>query len=267
VKIDFQDLRLKRIFHYHQRAGSHPQPIQIAPFQEFVELVTGGRGWVQEGETWREVTPGHLIWNKPGDWTIGRSDFAHPYRCLAIQLRTTRKNGLGVARFSSCADAAAVASFTDEVLKLFLDEAVDRAVLCQYIVGRLLLWVHRHALGKGRTELPPGLQNALQWMEDRYGQPCSVAQMARAAGWSSAYLHHMFRRHLAVAPHQTLRQRRLRAAREQLVATSHPVKRIAVECGFADASALIHAFRADLGSTPKSYRLQHAGMAAGVRPA
>jgi len=238
----------------------HPEPLLIGPYHECVELVTGGRGWIEDAGEWREVTPGHLIWNRPGDSTIARSDFAHPYRCLAIHFRTSRKKGLGVSRFSTCADARAISAFTDEVLKLFLDEAIDRTILCHHIVGRLLLWVHRHALGRERTALPQGVQDALEWMELHYAHPCSVAEMAQAAGWSSAYLHQMFRHHLANTPHQALRQRRLRAAREQLVATSFPVKRIAVECGFADASALIHAFRADLGTTPKGYRLQHAGM-------
>ncbi len=259
-KIAPDDLKLDRVFHYHQKTGSHPNPFQIQPYHECAELVTGGRGWVEEKGIWREVIPGHIVWNKPGDFTIGRSDFVNPYRCLAIQFRTTKRKGLGIKRISICPDPEAVAAFADEAIKLFVDEGVSRSVLGNYLAGRLMLWVHRHSLDKGRMGLPPGVQRALEWIELHYADACPVEQIARQAGWSSAYLHHMFRHFLGITPHQALRQRRLRAAREQLVSTSHSVKRIAVECGFADSSALIHAFRADLQTTPKNYRLQQAGM-------
>jgi AraC-like DNA-binding protein len=260
LNISLERLVLQRVFHYHQRIGCHPTPLTIDPYHEFVELVTGGRGWIEIEGSWREVIPGTLIWNKPGDHTIGRSDFANPYRCLAVVFRTPKRKGLGVERWSICPNLSEVSAFTEEVVKLRLDEAMDPDILRNYIISRLLLWASRHSIRKERTGLPIGLQSALDWMEAHYESPCSIAQIAKQADWSAAYLHHMFRRRLGVTPHQVLLNRRLRAAREKLVSTSHPVKRIAVECGFGDASALIHAFRAHLGVTPKSYRVQHASM-------
>jgi AraC-like DNA-binding protein len=260
LKILPASLRLKRVFHYHQRAGVHPQPVRIPPYHECVELVTGGRGWVEDRGKWIEVTSGHLIWHKPGNHTIARSDFANPYRCLAIQFRTHKKEGLGVKRLSLCPEPEAISAFAAEAVKLFVNRAIHRTILCQYLVGRLLLWAHQHSLEIGRAGLPPGIQKALTWIEARYAHPCPVEEIAQQAGWSSAHLHHLFRRSLGITPHQVLRQRRLRAAREQLVSTSHPVKRIAVECGFTSASAFIHAFRAELNTTPKAYRLRQAAM-------
>jgi AraC-like DNA-binding protein len=260
VKILPAYLKLKRVFHYHQRAGIHPVPFRISPYHESVELVTGGRGWVEDRGKWIEVTSGHLVWNKPGNYTIARSDFANPYRCLAIQFRTHQRKGLGVKRLSLCPEPEAISSFAAEAVKLFVNEAIHRTILCQYLVGRLLLWVHRHSVETGHADLSPGLQKALAWIETHYAHPCPVEEIARQAGWSSAHLHHLFRGSLDITPHQALRQRRLRAAREQLVSTSHPVKRIAVECGFTSASAFIHAFRGDLRTTPKAYRLRQAAM-------
>lgn len=253
-------VRLKRVFHYHQRAGSHPVPFQIPAYHECVELVTGGRGWVEDQGKWMEVTSGHIVWNRPGNSTIARSDFANPYRCLAIQFRTNKRRGMGVKRLSICPEPEAISSFTTEAVKLFLDETIHRTVLCHYLMGRLLLWIHRHFLDDGRTGLPEGIQKALRWIETNYANRCSVEEIAQQVGWSSAYLHHMFRHSLGTSPHQALRQRRLCAAREQLVSTSHPVKRIAVECGFTSASAFIHTFRAALRTTPRGYRLRQAAM-------
>ena len=248
---------LEDLSHYHQRDGVHPVPTRIPPYYERVELMTGGRGWIWDAGTWREVVPGHLIWNKPGDQTIGRSDFTDPYRCLAVTFVSKQRTGLGLPRFSRVANLEEVASFTAEVVKLFHDDAFDREVLRDYLLGRLLFWIELHQVQSKRTEFPSPIQATLGWIEKNFAQPCRIGELARQAGWSEAHLHDAFRRHLGTTPHKVLARHRLRAARERLVSTSHPVKRIAAECGFADASALIHAFKAEVGLTPNAYRKRY----------
>jgi len=248
---------LERVSHYHQQHGIHPSFITIPPFYERVELMTGGRGWISDAGTWREVLPGDLIWNRPGDPTIGRSDFENPYRCLAVTLVSPRRAGLGLPRFSKVADLEAALAFTDETLKLFRDDTFDRRALCDYVLGRLLFWVRLHQHQAQKPEFPTAIEGALEWMEKHFAEPCPISDLARQAGWSTAHFHDAFRRHLRTTPHKVLARHRLRAARERLVSTSHPVKRIATECGFADASALIHAFKADAGLTPSAYRKRY----------
>ncbi|MEO8207265.1 MAG: helix-turn-helix transcriptional regulator, partial [Chthoniobacterales bacterium] len=63
--------------------------------------------------------------------------------------------------------------------------------------------------------------------------------------------------HLHTTPHQILMSLRLRAACERLVSTSQPMKQIASECGFTDASTFTHAFKAGRGLTPKAYRQRY----------
>ncbi|MCE0498107.1 MAG: AraC family transcriptional regulator [Methylacidiphilales bacterium] len=249
--------KLERLVHYFQRHGIHPIPVQIPPYYERVELMTGGRGWVWHDGSWQEVLPGHLVWNKPGDQTIGRSDFENPYRCLAVTLVSPRRAGLGLPRFSQVLSLEEVANFTTEVMKLFQDETFDREVLRDFVLARLLVWVRLYQQYAQRMEVPSPLRGALEWIEKNYAQPCPIRQLARQAGWSVAHFHEMFRRHLETTPHQVLARCRLRVARESLVSTSHPVKRIAAECGFADGSALIHAFKAGVGITPSAYRKRY----------
>lgn len=248
---------LEDLSHYHQRDGAHPTPTKIPPYYERVELMTGGRGWIWDAGAWREVLPGQLIWNKPGDLTIGRSDFADPYRCLAVTFVSKQRAGLGLPRFSQVANLEEVVNFTAEAVKLFHDDAFDRAVLRDYLLGRLLFWVELHQVQSKRTEFPSPIQASLAWIEKNFAQPCRIGELARLAGWSVAHFHEVFRRHLGTTPHQVLARHRLRAARERLVSTSQPVKRIATECGFADASALIHAFKAEVGLTPNAYRKRY----------
>jgi AraC-like DNA-binding protein len=250
-------VKLERLVHYYQRHGIHPISVRIPPYYERVELMTGGRGWVWHNGSWLEVLPGHLVWNKPGYQTIGRSDFENPYRCLAVTLVSSRRAGLGLPRFSQVLSLEEVANFTTEVMKLYQDETFDRELLRDFVLARLLVWVRLYQQYAQRMELPSPLRGALEWIEKNYAQRCPIRQLARLAGWSVAHFHEMFRQHLQTTPHQVLARCRLRAARESLVSTSHPVKRIAAECGFADASALIHAFKAGVGITPSAYRKRY----------
>lgn len=240
--------------HYQQPAGAHPSWFVLPPFYERVELMTGGRGWIRHGEDWREVIPGDLIWNKPGDSTIGRSDFADPYQCLAVNFTCTRKSGSGMPRFSRWPDLEEARAFTRECVRLFLDEEFDRRALFEYVAGQLLFRVRLHVHEEGRRELPPPLRAVLQKIERDYASSCRLGELAEVAGWSVAHLHAVFRRHLQTSPHRMLRRLRLRAARERLASTNQPMKQIAIECGFSDPAAFAHAFKAETGVTPGKYR-------------
>ncbi len=254
LRAKMREVDVQRPSHYHQRHGFHPVPQTIPPFCERVELMTGGRGWIWHEGQWREVLPGLLIWNSPGDQTIGRSDFENPYRCLSLNIFSKFRHGMGIPRFSQVANLEEVKAFTEEIVRLSFDDHFDRRVLGDYVVSRLLFWMCLHEQQARHTELPPPLQAALAWIEQHYAEKCPVEELARQAGWSVPHFHEAFRKHLGTTPHQFLARHRLRAARERLVTTSHPVKRVAADCGFADASALIHAFKAEVGTTPKAYR-------------
>jgi AraC-like DNA-binding protein len=261
MELDYNTLILQQVSHYRQTPGVHPRPAAIPAFFERVELVTGGRGAIQVGDDWREVVPGDLLWNKPGDYTIGRSDFDNPYRCLSVTLTTDKPEGLGLPRFSVWTNLEEVKLFTEEVVRLFQDETFDRVVLRNYVVSRLLFCLFTHHHHQADRKLPRALLAALEWIKQNFAGSCSVAEIAKAAGLSSAHLHHLFVRHLGVTPHQAVLKERLRAARERLVSSPQPVKWIAVECGFGDASSFTHVFRAAIGMTPGAYRKQYLSFA------
>jgi len=251
--------RLIFVSHFHQAHGRNPKAFPLPPFHERVEVVTGGRGAIRDGGRWRDVEPGDLIWNGPGDETIGRSDFADPYRCLAVMLACRRRNGTGMPRFSRWADIDEILAFTHECVRLQRDEAFDREALREYVLSRLVFRVRLHQHEAGRNELPAPLLAALRKLEEDHGGPCRLTDLAEVSGWSAAHLHEMFRRHLQTTPHQMLMRLRLRKARERLVSTSQPVKQVAVECGFSDPAAFANAFRARVGVTPGEYRQQFRG--------
>jgi AraC-like DNA-binding protein len=232
----------------------HPIPIRIPPFYERVELVTNGRGWIMHEGGWREVLPGDLVWNRPGDDTIGRGDLGHPYGCLWVDVVSRKQHGLGLPRFSRWRDLEAVRAFAEECARLFQDENFDRATLRDYAVGQLVLRVRLHAAEFEREEWPQALQAAIARLERDFAQPCRIGDLAVVSGWSVAHLHEMFRKHLGITPHRMLVQLRLRAAKARLAATNEAMKQIAFECGFSDPAAFANVFKTNTGMTPGEYR-------------
>lgn len=245
---------LHGISYYRQEPGRHPASFALPPYYERVELLLAGRGWILHENEWREVLPGDLIWNKPGDNTIGRSDFENPYHCIAVNLAPKKKHGIGVPRFSHWPEMEEVRAFARESVRLFLDEQFDHEALFEAVLGQLLFRVRLHAHEQGRRELPPPLHLVLQKIERDFSLPCRLEELAEIAGWSVAHLHEVFRRHLQTTPHQMLMRMRIRSARERLSSTNEPVKQIAVENGFSDSAAFTHAFKAETGMTPGKYR-------------
>ena len=250
-------LELEYAFHYHHSGTKHPRAYCIAPFQELVEVVTCGRGWVRDGQEWREVLAGDMLWHSPGDETIGRADFENHYHCLAVGFRVRRAKGTGMPRFSSWADMAEVNVLANECSHLMLDEAFDRQVLRDYLHSRLVFQVRLSERASRASCYPAPLAAALARIERDFGLPLRLGDLARDAGWSVPHLHAEFQKHLQVSPHQMLMQKRLRVAKERLICTWDPVKRIAVECGFSDTAAFGHTFKAQTGQTPTEYREYH----------
>ncbi len=254
---DLHPSRLANVTHYRQAPGRHPNPRQIRPGQLLVELVTGGRGWVEHDGEWVEAGAGALLWHRPGDWTIGRSDFASPYRCLAVLFEFAPGQEVPAApRLSQWPANAEVKQFTREVVGHYLDEQFDRAALSAYLYGRLLYQIRLHHRRAPASQMPPPLARVLETLETRYAEPLQLADLAAVGKCSIPHLHALFRRHLDGSPHQALNRRRLQAARELLATTSAPLKQVADQCGYANAAALCRAFRQGTGSTPAAFRHQ-----------
>ncbi len=251
--------------HYHQAHGRHPAARQVPAGQEQVELVTSGRGWIEQGDRLVEVTAGALVWHMPGDRTICRSDWEDPYRCLSVQLAvdpappTPRR----APRLSRWPDVEEARRLTREAVRYFVDERFDRGVLLAWIYGRLVFQAAAYHHRAPESGLPAGLSRVLEAIEADYAQPLHVRELADLAGWSVAHLHDMFRRHLEVSPHQALIGRRVRAARERLASTNQPIKQIARECGFSSDAAFCRRFRHVDGQTPAAYRRRYADPASG----
>lgn len=250
--------------HYFQPRGRQPGGQPIPAGQEKVELMTGGRAWIDEGGTLREVLPGDLIWHLPGDRNICRSDLEDPYRCLAISWSVSRPVPRPFPHVTRWDDLAEVRAWTRQITATWADQRLDRGLLALSTYSLLRLKAHTHAVTAGDPDLPAPLRRVLERMAREYTADLAIAELAAEAGWSPTNLHAQFRRHLGTSPHQHQLDLRLRAARERLVTGDEELGSIARACGFANPAALCRTFRKAMGMPPGEYRRrQPLGTAAG----
>lgn len=251
---------------YRQPPGRHPGCAVSDPTpnywkleegRELVELVTAGRGWVREGDEWKEVTPGALLWHLPGDQSIGMSDWSNPYHCLTVAFEIPRRLvGRRTIRIARWEDLDEVAKFAEEVIRWNLDERFDRSALFHYTYGRLLFQSRLWQRNEEHAEHSPKLRQAVEWIERHFAEPFSLEDVARIAEWSVPHLHEVFRQKLDITPYQFVLARRIKAAKERLAASNVPIKQLAADCGFSNTAVFCHAFRSRVGVTPLSYRRQ-----------
>jgi transcriptional regulator GlxA family with amidase domain len=91
-------------------------------------------------------------------------------------------------------------------------------------------------------------------MEERLGEPLTVAAMARHAGYSPRSFARRFRAETGTTPLQWLIARRVREAQRLLEASALGIEEIGVRCGFGGAIGLRQHFGRAVGTSPTAYR-------------
>ena len=98
------------------------------------------------------------------------------------------------------------------------------------------------------------VQLAVQYIHEHAKQALKVEHVARALGVSRSRLDENFVRVMGHTPHEELVRAHLNRAKQMLVETSLPIKRIAEECGFGTPRTLYRVFMERNGQTPAAYR-------------
>ncbi|MFN8018355.1 MAG: helix-turn-helix transcriptional regulator [Acidimicrobiales bacterium] len=88
----------------------------------------------------------------------------------------------------------------------------------------------------------------------RYADPLTVADLARAAGLSSAHFSREFRAAFGEPPHRYLLTRRLERAAALLRVTDRSVTDVCFAVGLTSVGSFATSFRRTYGQTPLEYR-------------
>jgi len=98
------------------------------------------------------------------------------------------------------------------------------------------------------------IADVMHHLEARFDQPHTLADLASIAGLSRYHFLRTFKRVTGVTPHQWILRARLREAARRLVASHQAITEIALDVCFDDLSNFIRSFRAEFGTSPRTYR-------------
>lgn len=111
-----------------------------------------------------------------------------------------------------------------------------------------------HASGDA---VPPLVSEAFDFIEERYAESISLADVARAVGRSGSHLTSVIRKHTGMTVLEWIQERRMAEARRRLRETDEDVAIVAERVGFSDATYFIRQFRKAHQMTPREWRLAH----------
>jgi len=101
---------------------------------------------------------------------------------------------------------------------------------------------------------PHQLRMIEQYVHDWPSEGVSVAQLASLVSLSRSHFMRAFKQSMGMTVHGYVEEARLDRAKSLLIAGQVPIKQIAAQLGFADASSFTLAFRRKTGFAPGRYR-------------
>ena len=117
-------------------------------------------------------------------------------------------------------------------------------------VGRLAVDV----VGDLRLNNEPMLAEVFGFIEERYHEPISLKDVARAVSLSRGHLTTVVRRKTGRTVQEWIAERRMAEARQLLVETNLAVEEVGRRVGYGDTTYFVRSFRGAHGTTPLGWR-------------
>lgn len=224
-----------------------------------IDLPIGNTGFSHFGNDRYRINEQIILCAKPGQ--IRYTEL--PYKCYYLHFLAEDP---GYAElFSGLADVIRLSD--RERYRMFFERLIDAFITpCReneiYIQGKLLeilsmLLKESRAPGavscRG-TENKDVIRLVLSYIDEHFGDPLTLDDMASHVHLSSIYFHNLFKAAVGQTPHRYLLNRRLTQAKKMLAATDFGFARIADACGFPSQSYFNYVFKREFGETPRRYR-------------
>lgn len=104
------------------------------------------------------------------------------------------------------------------------------------------------------------LQELQRWITANPALDHTVTRLAERLNLSPRHFARLFRNEVGSTPASWVEAARVAAARRLLEEGQEPPKKVAIQCGFADADVLRRAFARHVGVTPAEYRKRYSGV-------
>lgn len=202
---------------------------------------------------------GTLICAKPG-----QTRYSHlPFKCLYLHL-ICHDNALRT-RLEALPDSMNVEEpeVTEALFTKLIRPEADSpeqmlllsADICALIAHILqLAGLHKPAVSSAAHAHRRQLLEIRQYIDRSYAEPLTLAAMAAQINLSPIYFHRLFSEFFGKTPSQYLLERRVSAARIELLVSERTLAEIAANCGFSSQSYFSSKFSQVMGVSPAKYR-------------
>jgi AraC-like DNA-binding protein len=246
---------LIHIWHYQAPSNRDHMPRIIPEGRQDIEIFISGKGYFEHENRMVEITPGSILWHKPGDQTIYMTDLDEPYECIVIALQD--EPGHPKARVSQWTDRDLLPGFIEHILAEYHSENPDMRKLACYIYGQLNWQCKAPEEITQTNKRNVEMKWVVDWVEGHFNEDIDLKKLSAVARISIPHLHTLFKRFTGKTPYQYIQARRLQESKILLASTRLTVKEVAIKSGFRDVGNFCRVFKQCIGVTAQEYRLQH----------
>ena len=152
-------------------------------------------------------------------------------------------------------------STAEELLREIADRLEKQAALrqgcaieCQRVSAPLPAETAKSAASQSLFPVCPHLKEVFHFIEANYHQPIGLSDVAKAVGYSPAYLTNLVRCQTGQTVNRWIVDRRMAAARSLLLESDQSVEQIATAVGYQNVGHFFRQFHQLYGMAPKAWK-------------
>lgn len=227
-----------------------------------LEIIAGGRGYIQEEDHVRKLHHGMVFTYGPGMHQRFWNDGDRPFRKYFIACGGTdfpgqwSLVGLQPGGLMQLGNIAPIISILDQIIDEGHKTDAQTATIIAALETVLLAYISRYE-GKPHGESSgarKAYDAAMEIIAREYGRLRSLKDLASRTGYSREYLCRIFRKYNGHSPYQVLLQRKMSAAWLLLRNGNAQVATIAHDLGYDDPLHFSRVFRKTMGCPPSSVK-------------